>query len=92
MPLPLENHYTLADALTWEEGERIELIYGDPVMMAPAPIRIHQEISGKLFGQLRDYLKGKNAEYITPLFPSVPLSATRIPRRTWTHWCNRTSP
>lgn len=62
MPLPLENRYTLADALTWEEDERIELIYGDPVMMAPAPVRIHQEISGELFGQLRDYLKGKKCK------------------------------
>lgn len=61
MPLPLENRYTLADALVWDEQERIELIYGDPVMMAP-PTRIHQEISGELFGQLRDYLKGKSCK------------------------------
>ena len=61
MPLPMEKHYTLADALTWDEQERIELIYGDPVMMSP-PVRIHQKISGELFGQLRDYLKGKKCE------------------------------
>ena len=24
MPLPMEKHYTLADALTWDEQERIE--------------------------------------------------------------------
>ena len=62
MPLPMEKRYTLADALTWDEQERIELIYGDPVMMAPSPTRFHQEISGELFGQLRDYLKGKNCK------------------------------
>ena len=61
MPLPQENRYTMAEALTWDEQDRIELIDGYPVMMAP-PSRRHQEISGELFGQLRDYLKGKKCE------------------------------
>lgn len=66
MPLPREKRYTLADALTWDESERMELIYGDPVMMAP-PVRKHQDISGELFGQLRDYLKGKRCKvYAAP--------------------------
>ena len=30
MPLPMEERYTLADALTWDESERIELIFGIP--------------------------------------------------------------
>ena len=50
MPLPLENRYTLADALLWDESERIELIYGDPVMMAP-PTRKHQKVSMALTTQ-----------------------------------------
>ena len=59
MALPAEKErYTLADALAWDEQDRIELIDGYPVMMAP-PTRVHQKISGELFGQLRDYLKGK---------------------------------
>lgn len=62
MPLPMEKRYTLADALTWDEQERIELIDGYPVMMSPPPVRIHQEVSGELFGQLRDYLKGKGCK------------------------------
>ena len=41
--------------------DRIELIDGYPVMMAP-PTGAHQKISGELFGQLRDYLKGKKCE------------------------------
>ena len=66
MALPQENRYTLADALTWDEQDRIELIDGYPVMMAP-PVRVHQEISGELFGQLRDYLKGKTCKvYAAP--------------------------
>ena len=62
MALPAEKErYTLADALAWDEQDRIELIDGYPVMMAP-PTRAHQKISGELFGQLRDYLKGKKCE------------------------------
>ena len=62
MALPAEKEqYTLADALAWDEQDRIELIDGYPVMMAP-PTRVHQKISGELFGQLRDYLKGKKCE------------------------------
>lgn len=61
MSLPLENRYTLANALTWEEDERIELIYGNPVMMSP-PVRAHQKASIELLAQLHDYLKGKKCE------------------------------
>ncbi len=62
MALPAEQErYTFADVLTWEENDRIELIDGEAYMMAP-PSRAHQKISGELFGQLRDYLKGKTCE------------------------------
>lgn len=66
MPLPQENRYTLADALAWEEQDRIELIDGYPVMMAP-PTRAHQEAVTALVGQLYDYLKGKKCKvYASP--------------------------
>ena len=66
MPLPKEDHYTLADVLTWNEQERIELIDGAPVMMAP-PSRAHQKISGELGRQLGNYLDGKKCEvYAAP--------------------------
>lgn len=58
MPLPARKRCTYADVLTWDESERIELIYGDPVMMSP-PSRSHQEISGALFSKLYNYLLGK---------------------------------
>ena len=58
MPLPQEKRYTLADALTWDESERIELIDGDPVMMAP-PARAHQAALMELSAQLHAYLRGK---------------------------------
>lgn len=37
MSLPQEKRYTLADTLVWEESERVELVYGEPVMMAHPP-------------------------------------------------------
>ncbi len=49
MPLPQESRYTLADALAWDEKDRIELIDGYPVMMAP-PSRTHQEAATALVG------------------------------------------
>lgn len=58
MVLPAEKaRYTFADILAWDEGERVEIIDGEAIMMAPAPARVHQEISGELFRQLnRSYL------------------------------------
>ena len=61
MALPQEKLYTLADVLDWDEQERVELIDGVPVMMAP-PVRIHQKISGELFRQLANYLAEKKCE------------------------------
>lgn len=61
MPLPQEKRYTLADALTWDESDRIELIDGNPVMMAP-PVRAHQEALMELSAQLHAYLKGKKCK------------------------------
>ena len=61
MPLPKEDRYTLADALTWDERERIELIDGAPVMMAP-PSRLHQEIITALLAQLYNSPGGKEVQ------------------------------
>ena len=62
MPLPQEVRYTLADALTWDEQDRIELIDGYPVMMSPPPVRVHQKAVAALTGQFYDYLKDKKCE------------------------------
>ena len=66
MMLPQGRLFTLADILDWDGQERMELIDGTPVMMAP-PSRIHQKVSGELFGQIHEYLKGKECEvYAAP--------------------------
>lgn len=62
----IKKHFTLADCLTWDENERVELIDGEVIMMAP-PSSLHQEISGELFAQLHAYLKGKRCKvYAAP--------------------------
>ena len=65
LPAP-KDRYTFADCLTWGEDERIEIINGEAIMMAP-PTRIHQEISGELFRQLANFLEGKKCKvYAAP--------------------------
>lgn len=62
MALPAEKAwYTFADVLTWEENERIEIINGEAVMMAP-PSSVHQEIAAELTRQFGNYLEGKRCK------------------------------
>ncbi|MDR1239257.1 MAG: Uma2 family endonuclease [Treponema sp.] len=74
MPLAKEQpHYTYADFLEWDEGERYEIIDGEACMMS-SPARIHQEVCMALSAILYDYLKGKTCKvYAAPfavrLFP-----------------------
>lgn len=68
MALPEEKaRYTFADVLTWDESERVEIIDGAAVMMAP-PSRAHQAASGELFGQLWEYLKERQCKVYTAPF------------------------
>jgi Uma2 family endonuclease len=61
-PILKEKRYTFADYMTWTGKERYELINGDPVLMSPAPARLHQSIGGELFTQLNTFLKGKQCK------------------------------
>ena len=68
MALPEEKaRHSLADCLTWDENELIEIIDGEVFMMA-TPSRIHQKISGELFRQLANYLEGKKCEVYSAPF------------------------
>jgi Uma2 family endonuclease len=59
MPIPeSKDKYTYTDYITWPEGERWEIFDGVPYMQA-APSWQHQAISGNIFGQFFEYLKGK---------------------------------
>ena len=62
MALPAEKaRYTFADILTWEENERVEIIEGETVMMAPPSVG-HQRVSREILRQLANYLEGKKCE------------------------------
>lgn len=69
--IPQEKSYSLADALSWPEDRRMELIDGQPVMMAP-PSREHQRISGALFAQIHNFLQGKPCQVYAAPFAVRP--------------------
>lgn len=52
--------YTYKDYLTYDEGERIEIIEGEIINMPPAPSRIHQEIIMEIASEIRNYIKANN--------------------------------
>ncbi|HEU5140983.1 MAG TPA: Uma2 family endonuclease [Bacillales bacterium] len=54
--------YTYTDYLEWPEGERVELIDGQPVYMSPAPSRKHQVVSRELIRKFGNYLDGNRCE------------------------------
>lgn len=68
MAVPAEEmRYTFADALSWDESERIEIIDGEAYMMA-TPLRVHQRISRELLLQIGNYLQGKRCEVFSAPF------------------------
>lgn len=84
MSMSQDKLYTLADILEWDEGERAEVIDGSLYMMA-TPSRIHQKISGELFGQLREYLRGKQCEvYAAPFAVRLFEGAEDSPENVYT--------
>lgn len=66
-PLPQEERYTFADMLQWDDNIRYELYYGVPVALA-SPSDIHQEISGEIHYQLKDYLRGRTCKVYSAPF------------------------
>jgi len=66
--------YTYADYLTWDDGQRWELIYGRAYLMA-APGTEHQQISGALFYIMYGYFQGKPCQVF-----SAPFDVRLFPR------------
>ena len=56
--LDLTKQYSYAEYLSWQFSERIELLKGYIQKMA-APNPFHQEVSGELFGYLKNYLDSR---------------------------------
>lgn len=68
MALPAKKeYYTFSDVLTWTGHDRIEIINGEAVMMAPPTVQ-HQRISREIFRQLANYLEGKKCEVFSAPF------------------------
>lgn len=62
-----EQKYTYQDYLTWDDGERWEIIEGLPYNMSPGPKRSHQDVSMNLAVLLKTFLKGKQCRpYAAP--------------------------
>lgn len=65
--------HTYAEYLTWPEDARYELIDGIAYLMAPAPLRVHQEIVGEIYFQVRAALgAGPCRAYVAPFDVRLP--------------------
>ncbi len=73
--LDLNKTYTYADYFKWKFEERVELIKGKVFRMSPAPNRVHQKLSGKIYLQLGRRLEGSQCEVYSAPFD------VRIPRK-----------
>jgi len=58
----LEQIYTYKDYLSWQEGERWELINGRAYAMTPAPSTKHQKVILELSRQIANYLLNKKCD------------------------------
>ena len=68
MAIPAKHFsYTFADYLIWDSGQRIELIDGEALLMAP-PSTAHQLISMELARQLANFLEGKRCKVLPAPF------------------------
>ena len=57
--LQSNQHYTAADYVTWNDGQRYELLHGGVHAMSPAPTLQHQETSWNLNFEIGTFLKPK---------------------------------
>ena len=68
-----QESFTYREYRTWPDDERWELIDGQAWAMSPAPMTRHQDLSGKLFLAIGNFLEGKPCKvYSAPfdvLFP-----------------------
>ncbi len=65
--------YSYADYLRWTFEERVEIIKGKFFNMAPAPVRVHQEISVNLLTIFSNYLREKSCKvYHAPFDVRLP--------------------
>ena len=67
-----QDIYTYEDYASWPENERWQILDGVPYMQA-TPTSKHQKVSGELFLQIGNYLKGKTCDvYSAPFGVRLP--------------------
>ena len=54
------RRYSWDDYRYWPDGERWELIHGQPFAMSPAPSSRHQAVCGDLYGLLFDHFRDRS--------------------------------
>jgi len=65
--------YSYADYMQWKFKERLELFRGKIYKMG-APNTLHQVVAGNLYGEMRNYLKGKSCQvFIAPFDIRLPI-------------------
>jgi len=57
--LDFDKTYTYADYLQWTFDDRLEILKGKLFKMTPAPNRFHQDVSGIIFRDIANHLKGR---------------------------------
>lgn len=71
--LKLDDRFSYADYLTWDDGQRWELIDGQAYCMTPAPNRRHQAWLGELHRQFSNHLVDKPCQvYLAPFDVRLP--------------------
>jgi Uma2 family endonuclease len=74
-----DRHFTYGDYRLWPEDERWELIDGVAWNMCAAPNRAHQAVSGELYRQIANWLKGKPCRvYDAPFDVLLPAWAGQL--------------
>lgn len=67
------GHNTYRDYCTWPIEERWELINGKAYSMTPAPSRVHQDVTGRLYAQILGLLAEYPCQvYIAPFDVRLP--------------------
>jgi Uma2 family endonuclease len=70
----LSGSYTYSDYLSWRWSEMVELIQGKIYKMS-APTSTHQTVTGELFRQIANHLKGKKCKvFVAPFDVRLPKS------------------
>jgi Uma2 family endonuclease len=69
--------YTYTDYLQWKFLERLELFRGKIYRMG-APTTLHQVVTGNLYGEIRNFLKGKSCQvFVAPYDVRLPVKNRR---------------